>query len=317
LDSLLVNTKSGQPDGGYGFIPGRSFVGRAIECGFDIRGIAKGDWVFGLLSLQSSGALAEFIVVDKRRIFQSPQPHRYLTLEQIAMLPLAGIPAYRASRTLASVMTEDSSRPRALVLNAHDGIGALAAQCLTLKGADVVAQVPPPPEGGKPPGMAPPEKAKLFGAVKVTEKEPRQAIADSTESEYDFVLDTVGGSNIWHAARTVLRNNGQFTTVIGDSQALPSMNAHIKSNFRSLRRAFTKKDNKSIGYEWISQANEVDHHGEDIRDALIAIRTISEKSELVPFVTKVIPFEDAPQAFESTSDCFKNSGTVVVRITEW
>lgn len=50
LDSLVVKSKV-QGGGGYGWVPGRSFVGRAVEVGFEVRNCCKGDWVFGLLDL--------------------------------------------------------------------------------------------------------------------------------------------------------------------------------------------------------------------------------------------------------------------------
>ena len=58
LDALVVRDKAGflsasnsSADGEYGFVPGRSFVGRAVECGFEVRNCCKGDWVYGLLDL--------------------------------------------------------------------------------------------------------------------------------------------------------------------------------------------------------------------------------------------------------------------------
>ncbi|KIM42917.1 hypothetical protein M413DRAFT_125606 [Hebeloma cylindrosporum] len=115
-----------------GYIPGRSFVGRVLECGWDVRDevVRKGEWVVGLLDVRKGGALAEFIVVDRRRVHRVPQPWKTappvndptgplsplwiasptptqanlnipstLTLEELALLPLSGLPAYRAIRT--------------------------------------------------------------------------------------------------------------------------------------------------------------------------------------------------------------------------
>ena len=65
LDSLLVHEKVGSPAtlGGAsmkargkaaGFVPGRSFVGKAIECGWEVNQevCKRGDWVIGLLDLR-------------------------------------------------------------------------------------------------------------------------------------------------------------------------------------------------------------------------------------------------------------------------
>lgn len=51
LDDLIVHEKAQRTDC-YGFVPGRSFVGRAVECGFEVSAVAKSDWVFGLLDVR-------------------------------------------------------------------------------------------------------------------------------------------------------------------------------------------------------------------------------------------------------------------------
>ncbi|KAI6046480.1 hypothetical protein EDC04DRAFT_2557809, partial [Pisolithus marmoratus] len=208
-----------------GYIPGRSFVGRVLEVGWEVREdtVKRGDWVVGLTSVQKCGALAEFVLVDRHRIHRVPQPHilrrtpystdnpappsanghatvnedagtgcgaslrsdaDILTVEELALLPLSGVPAYRAVRTfpqvfgsigvthrqtlaqstlrpLISPVSGDDffpagqsdlpatrqvrdSRPRALVLRGHDGPGALAVQILVREGWCVWAHVPVP-----------------------------------------------------------------------------------------------------------------------------------------------------------------------------
>ncbi|KAJ4472029.1 hypothetical protein J3R30DRAFT_1020235 [Lentinula aciculospora] len=201
-----------EPDVGY--IPGRSFVGRVLECGWDVSEdvTRKGEWVVGLLDVRKCGALQEFIVVDRHRVHRVPQPvvptvsdvseesspptrrkpshHQKislstsnspsssrsnslsrpvrppnlnfnppLTLEEYALLPLCGIFAYRAVRTLAYAFGkpmpssaeveagplfpatrrrinehEQGSRRRVLVLRGHDGAGAIAVQMLVRRG---------------------------------------------------------------------------------------------------------------------------------------------------------------------------------------
>ncbi|KAF7354878.1 hypothetical protein MSAN_01402300 [Mycena sanguinolenta] len=66
----------GHPPPPVGFIPGRSFVGRVLECGWEVRDevARRGEWVVGLLDIRKSGALAEFITVDRHRIHRLPRP---------------------------------------------------------------------------------------------------------------------------------------------------------------------------------------------------------------------------------------------------
>ncbi|KAG1863760.1 hypothetical protein F4604DRAFT_1586872 [Suillus subluteus] len=123
-----------------GYIPGRSFVGRVLEVGWDVdeHTIKKGEWVIGLNSVQKCGALAEFILVDRHRIHRVPHPYmpdqpslvlaslsetaedgegrqrnslvfpsanepKGFTVDELALLPLSGVPAYRAVRTLTHI----------------------------------------------------------------------------------------------------------------------------------------------------------------------------------------------------------------------
>ncbi|KAG2127722.1 uncharacterized protein EDB93DRAFT_1096330 [Suillus bovinus] len=120
-----------------GYIPGRSFVGRILEVGWDVdnHSLKRGEWVIGLNSVHKCGVLTEFIIVDRHRIHCVPHPHmpdqpllvlaslseddkiaqrnslvfpavnepKGLTVDELALLPLSGVPAYRAVRTLAHI----------------------------------------------------------------------------------------------------------------------------------------------------------------------------------------------------------------------
>ncbi|KAJ7667543.1 hypothetical protein DFH06DRAFT_983356 [Mycena polygramma] len=125
----ITDKEPTQPAPHVGFIPGRSFVGRVLECGWEVRDevVRRGEWVVGLLDIRKSGALAEFITVDRHRIVRVPHPHMVpssppsptspqkrmrsappvppppptLDLAELALLPLAGVAALRAVRTLA------------------------------------------------------------------------------------------------------------------------------------------------------------------------------------------------------------------------
>ncbi|KAI0346976.1 hypothetical protein BDW22DRAFT_1351308 [Trametopsis cervina] len=76
LDSLLVQDKMGNGGKGAGYIPGRSIVGRVIECGWEVKNdvCKRGEWVIGLLDVRKCGALAEFVVLERHRVHRAPQP---------------------------------------------------------------------------------------------------------------------------------------------------------------------------------------------------------------------------------------------------
>ena len=50
LDVLLTRDRAKTPDG-YGFVPGRGFLGKAMECGSSVSNIRRGDWVMGVLDV--------------------------------------------------------------------------------------------------------------------------------------------------------------------------------------------------------------------------------------------------------------------------
>jgi hypothetical protein len=92
------------------------------------------------------------------------------------------------------------------------------------------------------------------------------------------------------------------------------MNAHFKSNLRSLRRAFLKQGRKSIGYEWVSPAADVDTAGDDVRDSLVTLGSMAEYRVVVPLAKRALKFERTPQAFEGDKIMFANGGTVLVQL---
>ncbi|EJU06513.1 hypothetical protein DACRYDRAFT_19636 [Dacryopinax primogenitus] len=137
------------------------------------------------------------------------------------------------------------------------------------------------------------------------EKDKERAIE---ESKFDLVVDCIGGHDVWSAARAVLKDGGQFTTLVGDDPgSAPTMRAQIHSNLRSLRRAFLtpsthvhqrsasqsavslpqpKTDKaKRVDYEWISPLTAVDRDGEDVRDTLEAVVLSAQEGVCVPFLS--------------------------------
>lgn len=142
--------------------------------------------------------------MDKRRLTRCSKPSPSLTLEQLALLPLCGVPAHRAVRTCDHV----GQGARALVLQGHESVGALAVQELVASGVEVSVQVPPTEESETELHAAI-ERVKGWGVRDVKSMDPLAAIESCADDEFDFVIDTVGGRDIWHACRRILHNSGQ------------------------------------------------------------------------------------------------------------
>ncbi|KAJ6627370.1 hypothetical protein B0H10DRAFT_1994147 [Mycena sp. CBHHK59/15] len=307
-----------------GFVPGRSFVGRVLECGWEVREeVAKrGEWVVGLLDVRRSGALAEFITVDRHRIHrdtpyprpssvsfspeslarppssasshahhrsassnsshrnmkrtrQPPPPPPTLTLAELARLPLCGVAAHRAVRTLTRGAADGEGangagpgnrvRRRALVLRGHDGIGGLAARMLVRAGWRVCVHAPSAPFSSSTSTSDEEEhmrrvqaRVRAWGVEEVVfddggaDEGGRGAAVRAVErliadgDAFDAVLDTVGGRAVWDAGERLLARGGgekaqteprpkQFTTTVGDCPARPVPTA--ADNFRAGLRA--------------------------------------------------------------------------------
>ncbi|KAH8829803.1 hypothetical protein DL96DRAFT_1590468 [Flagelloscypha sp. PMI_526] len=146
-----------------GFVPGRSFVGRILDCGFDPSdyeetGLKKGEWIVGLCDIRKSGALAEFITIDRHRVHRINQPimpslsgpilHSSGRLETLALLALIGVPAYRAIRSLILAFgTDDGTLPSLTPHLPTDNLASGLTRRLSMKprGPSLpTLQLPPP-----------------------------------------------------------------------------------------------------------------------------------------------------------------------------
>lgn len=297
MDRLLLREKV-RSENAFGFVPGRSFCGRVMETGWEVKRMRMGDIVFGLQNSRKCGALAEFMTIEEDLTAKAPED--CLTMEQIAALPSVGVMAHQLMTNHCSQLKRGS---RVLILNAHDGVGLLTMQeCATL-GLIIVAHCPNQVTDGV-------AICEANGAHEVIIGEPLWALNTLHESSFDLVVDTVGGRRVYDAARRVLAYEGQFCTCFGDLQSIVG-NPNLKSHLRSLRRTFFKKDTKHIGYEWVGTDT-----AEDCREALEAVRKAAEEGLVCPRLKSVLAFGEAPRAFENTlKGVEEEPGAVVVRIS--
>ncbi|KAK0550324.1 hypothetical protein OC846_003709 [Tilletia horrida] len=296
MDRLIVQDRIRQGKG-FGFVPGRSFCGRIMECGWDVKRFRKGDIVFGMQDGAKCGALAEFMAIDSVYVCKAPED--CLTTEQISALPAAGLLSYEIVATYCNQLERGS---RVLILNAHDGVGLLVMQQSIELGLIIVAQCPTAIADGV-------TVCRANGAHEVVVGEPLWAINSLHESSFDLVVDTVGGRRIYDASRRILATNGQFATCFGDQHDAASPN--LKSHMRSLRRAFFKKDKKNIGYEWVGNITV-----EDCKEALESVKAAAERGDICPRLSSILPFEDATRAFDPVlRGVDQEPGAVVVRVS--
>ncbi len=234
------------------------------------------------------GALSEFVLLNRHHLHRAPQPSVPISttihpqsadapsfsLESLALLPLLGVPAYRAIQTYTTSKSSLSSiSGTALVLQGQDGTGGLATLMLRAIGVNVVVQVEPSIVGLDASALATSGPLMLFspsddnalgtsiprrlrevcarlrawGVEGICVGAPLDVLY-SIDADVDFVLDTVGGREIWDAAHALLahsspsRGPAQFTTIVGDAgsgKAVPTAQDHWRAGVRSLKRAMT------------------------------------------------------------------------------
>lgn len=295
IDKLAVSDAGGK--GATSFVPGRGVLGRVVECGLEVSSdtLKKGEWVVGLLDAKKCGALSEFVLLDRHRVHRAPQPSihiptRFLndslpcfSLESLALLPVLGVPAYRAIRTYtASKSLLSTGGGTALVLRGQDGAGGFATLMLRAIGVNVIVQVDPSSVGydatatpsqplllfsasdDKALGTGIPRRLqevcarlRAWGVEGVCVGAPLPVI-HALDVDVDFVIDTVGGHEIWYAARefltrgTASRGPAQFTTIVGDAgsgKAVPTAQDHWRAGVRSIKRAMTiNRSGRSSGF---------------------------------------------------------------------
>ncbi|KAL1409095.1 hypothetical protein Q8F55_005919 [Vanrija albida] len=305
VDVLALDDKTRADVGKW--IPGRSFVGRCIAVGEHEKDIHRGDIVVGLVDIKKSGALCEYMIVERRRVARLTHTSNHLSLEQLAALPVQGISAHRAVRSVLK------NGQHALVMDAHTGIPALICQEMARHGVLVTAVI----SGGEDHGR---EQAVCLqhGARGVLTGSPATVMNRLEESSFDIVVDSRGGPVIYEAARRVLVDGGRIISLASaePSSAAAAAPPRAASGLANIKAAFSKakKGQKNIKYTYVPPAGtgepEVDASGLDTRDVLEE----PVMAVLHPVVRHTVPLERGAEVFRWSSDGVDRLGVSAVRI---
>lgn len=116
-----------------GYTPGRSFVGRVLETGWEVREeiIKRGEWVYGLYPVNKSGALAEFIIVDRHRIHRVPHP--WMSPPDVVPFQVSNSSRFQGGNTTAEMVEGADTRRSSLTFpSGQDGKKGLTIDELAL-----------------------------------------------------------------------------------------------------------------------------------------------------------------------------------------
>lgn len=144
-----------------------------------------------------------------------PSSSTALSLSELALLPLSGVQAYRAVKSIINALPDGK---RVLVLRGHDGVGAMAVQMLAKHGWKVCAHAILPTTFRQDAEaeeeaymMAVESRVASWGAEEVIFDSETVGVLERLLEDgdvFDAILDTVGGKEVWEASERLLRNVG-------------------------------------------------------------------------------------------------------------
>ena len=177
------------------FVLGHDLAGVVTQVGTEVRDYNVGDEVYARPRDLRIGTFAEYIAVDHADVAFKPKS---LTMEESAAVPLVALAAWQALVDLAQIKPEQ----KVLVHAGAGGLGSTVIQLAKHLGAYVATTA-----NGK-------DESKLrdLGADEVIDY-TKANFAESV-SDYDVVLDSLGGDNLAKSL-TVLKPRGLAISVVG------------------------------------------------------------------------------------------------------
>jgi NADPH:quinone reductase-like Zn-dependent oxidoreductase len=121
---------------GYKFpkVLGSECSGEIVETGPNVKDFREGDKVIGFPDIRRLSAFAEYVSVDKRKVFPKPEG---ISFEEASTIPVAGLTALQALRKLGHI----SENYKVLINGASGGVGTFAVQIAKIFRARVTAVV--------------------------------------------------------------------------------------------------------------------------------------------------------------------------------
>lgn len=162
-------------------IPGLEYAGVIDKVGPEVRGLAVGERVFGLVA---GGSYAEYIVTDAATV--APIPHN-LSYEEAAAIPEAYITAYDAMVSQCSLKKGET-----VLINAvGSGVGSAALQIALVIGAEVIGSSRTADK------LKEAESLGLTKSILVKDAPLSKLVLEATNNKgVDVVLELVGGNYV-------------------------------------------------------------------------------------------------------------------------
>lgn len=212
LNPVDVKTREGEPKMLLPFAPpfvlGSDLVGKVVAIGSNVTSLRVGDAVYAYAGMDRMGAFAEHVVLPADRVARRPLA---LSVEEAACLPLPGLCALAA---LDAGKVDKGSR--VLVHGGVGGVGGIAVQLASQRGAEVFATV----------GTKDLERARALGVSHPIDYRTRRF--EDAAREMDFVFDTVGGDTLERSWGVVKRGG-----VVASLHVPPQVDALVAAGLRA------------------------------------------------------------------------------------
>lgn len=212
LNPVDVKTREGEPKMLLPFAPpfvlGSDLVGKVVAIGSNVTNLRVGDDVYAYAGMDRMGAFAEHVVLPADRVARRPLA---LSVEEAACLPLPGICALAA---LDAGKVDKGSR--VLVHGGVGGVGGIAVQLASQRGAEVFATV----------GTSDLERARALGVSHPIDYRTQRF--EDAARDMDFVFDTVGGETLKRSWSVVKRGG-----VVASLHVPPQADALVAAGLRA------------------------------------------------------------------------------------
>lgn len=274
-----------------------------LTLGHDVAGVVEavgpavtrfsvGDEVFSRPSDMRIGAFAEQITIAENDVALRPAG---LSAAEAAALPLVALTAWQALVERAGV----TAGSRVLIHGGSGGFGSIAIQLARHLGAHVATTA----------SAANADWLRGLGADEVVDH--RTQSFDDELSDFDLVVDGVGGDNLRRSLR-VLRPGGRLISLAGPPDPtfarVQGVNPILRLAIRALSsRVRRRARNLGIDYSFLWMRAD----GRQLAE----IASLVESGALRPVVDRVLPFDETPLALAALEGGGLR-GKVVIRMTD-
>lgn len=180
---------------------GFDFSGVIVDKHASCTRLNVGDHVWGMLHFTNTGSCAKYLKTNADVVGLKPKS---IDFKEAASIPLVALTSWQALYSQAKIAQGN----RVLVLGASGGTGAAAVQIAKAAGAYVAGTC----------SAKNVELVKQLGADEVIDYTAQNWWEVLSGAQYDIIYDTVGGYDTWTNSWRVLKSNGDFVTIAGDTQ---------------------------------------------------------------------------------------------------